>query len=301
MRPAAAPASHRYRHVPMSLLDLTLLTLLGALWGASYIFMRIAGPALGAVSLMAIRVIIAGSLLLAIAKSLGQTPDFRTRWRQFLLIGAIGNAIPFVLIGNATIHLNASIAGVLNAAVPLFTTIVSALWLRESLGLRKILGAGLGIGGVSILVGWSPLPVTPTTLLATGQALLAALSYGLTAVYARKRFGDLTPLQAAAGQVCGGAVLLAPLMLVAPPREAATWPVVLSLLALALPCTVLAYFIYFRLIANTGPTKTSTVTFLIPLFGLLWAVLFLQEPVTLGLFAGLGVILLSVWLVLAGC
>ena len=217
MRPAATPASRRYRHLPMSLLDLTLLTLLGALWGASYIFMRIAGPALGAVSLMAIRVIIAGGLLLAIAKSLGQTPDFRTRWRQFLLIGAIGNAIPFVLIGNATIHLNASIAGVLNAAVPLFTTIVSALWLREALGLRKILGAGLGIGGVSILVGWSPLPVTPTTLLATGQALLAALSYGLTAVYARKRFGDLTPLQAAAGQVCGGAVLLAPLMLVAPP------------------------------------------------------------------------------------
>lgn len=282
----------------MPLLDLTLLTLLAAIWGASYIFMRIAGPPLGPISLMAFRVIIAGGLLLVIAKSLGQTPDFRARWRQFLLIGAIGNAIPFVLIGNATIHLNASIAGILNAAVPLFTTVVSTLWLREPLGTRRILGAGLGILGVAILVGWSPLPITPTTLFATAQALVAALSYGLTAVYARKRLGDLTPLQAAVGQVCGGAVLLAPMVLVAPPREAATWPVVLSLLALAIPCTVLAYFLYFRLIANLGPTKTSTVTFLIPLFGILWAVLFLHEPATLGLFAGLGVILLSVWLVL---
>ena len=283
----------------MTLPDVLLLTLLSAMWGASYIFMRIAGPALGPIPLMAVRVLIAGGLLVVLARSVGQTPDFRGRWRQFLLMGAIGNAIPFVLIANAVIHLNASIAAILNATVPLFTTLVSTRWLGERLGRRRLIGAGLGILGVSVLVGWSPLPVTPTVLLATAQALLAALSYAFTAVYARKRFADLSPLQAAVGQVCGGGVLLAPLMLLAPAGGRLTLPVILSVLALAIPCTVLAYFIYFRLIANAGPTKTSTVTFLIPLFGILWAAVFLEEPVNFGVVAGLGVILVSVWLVLA--
>jgi drug/metabolite transporter (DMT)-like permease len=282
----------------MSLRDLLLLILLSAVWGASYLFTRVAGPVLGPIALMAIRLFIAAGMLIALARGMGQTPDFRTRWRQFLFIGAIGNAIPFVLIANAVIQLNASIAAILNATGPLFTTIVSTLWLGERLGLRKILGAALGALGVSILVGWSPLPVTPAVLLATGQALLAALSYALTAVYARRHFADLSPLQAAVGQVCGGAVLLTPLMIVAPPLGPFTWPITLSVLALAVPCSVLAYFIYFRLIANIGPTKTSTVAFLIPLFGILWAATFLGEPVNVGILAGLGVILLSVWFVL---
>lgn len=282
----------------MSLRDLLLLILLSAVWGASYLFTRVAGPVLGPIALMAIRLFIAAGMLIALARGMGQTPDFRTRWRQFLFIGAIGNAIPFVLIANAVIQLNASIAAILNATGPLFTTIVSTLWLGERLGLRKILGAALGVLGVSVLVGWSPLPVTPAVLLATGQALLAALSYALTAVYARRHFADLSPLQAAVGQVCGGAVLLTPLMIVAPPLGPFTWPITLSVLALAVPCSVLAYFIYFRLIANIGPTKTSTVAFLIPLFGILWAATFLGEPVNVGILAGLGVILLSIWFVL---
>jgi drug/metabolite transporter (DMT)-like permease len=282
----------------MPSLDLILLILLSALWGASYLFIRIAGPALGPIALMAIRLVVAGGLLAALARSIGQAPDFRACWRRFLVIGAIGNAVPFVLIANAVIHLNASIAAILNATVPLFTVVVSTLWLREPLGLRKMAGAGLGIVGVSALVGWSPLPVTPTVLLATAQALLAALSYALTAVYARRRFADLSPLQAAVGQVCGGAVLLTPLIFVVPPQAPLTWPIGLSVLALAVPCTVLAYCIYFRLIASAGPTMTSTVTFLIPVFGILWAAMFLGEPVNLGVLAGLGVILLSVWLVL---
>jgi drug/metabolite transporter (DMT)-like permease len=282
----------------MPILDLVLLVLLGAFWGASYVFMRIAGPALGPISLMAIRVLIAAALLLAIARAVNQMPDFRARWRQFLVIGAIGNAIPFVLLGNAVLHLNASIASILNATVPLFTTTVAAVWIGEPLGPRKLLGAALGIAGVAALAGWSPLPVTPATLGATAQTLIAALCYGITSVFARRYFGDLTPLQAAVGQVCGACVLLTPLMLLAPPPLTPTWPVVLAVLALAIPCTVLGYLIYFRLISNAGPTKTSVVTFLIPPFGILWGVVFLGEPLNAGILVGLGIILASVWLVL---
>lgn len=284
----------------MSVPDLLRLILLSAVWGASYLFIRIAGPALGPVALMAFRLSIAAGMLIVVVRSMGHAPDFRIWWHRFLVIGAIGNAIPFVLIADAVIHLNASIAAILNATAPLFTTIVSALWLRERLGMRKLVGAGLGIFGVSVLVGWSPLPVTPRVLVATAQALLAALSYALTAVYARKYLAALSPLQAAVGQICGGAVLLTPVMLAAPPRSPITWPIVLSVLALAVPCTVVAYFIYFRLIATTGPTRTSTVALLIPLFGIVWAAVFLGEPLTFGVLAGLGVILLSIWLVLGG-
>lgn len=283
---------------PVSIRECSLLILLAALWGASYLFIRIAGPALGSVSVMAARLAIAAAIILVVARATGQVPDFRRRWRSFLVIGAIGNAIPFVLIGNAVIHLNASIAAILNATVPLFTALVAAVWLRAPLGLRPLVGVALGIAGVAVLVGWSPLPLTAVTLAAAAQALAASGSYGLTAVYARRRFGDLPPLQAAAGQVSGGAVLLLPLAAAAPPSQPVTAAVAGSVLALAIPCTVLAYFLYFRLIARLGPTRTSTVAFLIPLFSVFWGVVFLDEPLTFAMGAGLGIILLSLGLVL---
>jgi drug/metabolite transporter (DMT)-like permease len=128
--------------------------------------------------------------------------------------------------------------------------------------------------------------------------LLGALSYGVTNVYARRSFADLNPVQASVGQICGSAVLMLPLAMIAPPRAALTWPALLALLALTVLCTVLASFIYFRLIVSAGPTRTSTVALLIPLFGILWAAVFLHEPMNLGVLAGLGVILLSIWLVI---
>ena len=284
----------------MKALALILLTILAALWGASYLFIRIAGPVLGSIWLMTVRLTIAAGLILAIVGILGHLPDFRRRWRQFLAIGAIGNAIPFILIGNAVIHLNASIAAILNATVPLFTTLVAAAWIRTPLGARQLAGIVLGLAGVIVLVGWSPLPATAVTLAATAQALVASLLYGLTAVYARLRFADLTALQASAGQVTGGALLLLPLAAATPVPREVSWLAMEAVLALALLCTVIAYFIYFRLIATAGPTRTSSVAFLIPLFSVLWGTVFLDEPLTAGIFAGLAIILFSEWLVLAG-
>lgn len=278
--------------------DLALLTLLAALWGASYLFMRIAGPVLGSVPLMGLRVLLAGGLLLAYAGATGALPDFRARWRQFLLLGLIGNAIPFILIANAVLDLNASLAAILNATTPMCTAIIAAVWLGDPFGSRKLLGVLMGILGVGILVGWSPLPVTPTTLLAVAQALLASVCYGLTVVYARTRFQDLPPLHTAVGQLTGASLLLLPPTLLLWPARPLSLAVVLAVLALAVACSALAYLIYFHLIRTAGPLATSTVTFLIPFFSLLWGTLFLGEPLTLGLFAGLGVILASVWMVL---
>jgi drug/metabolite transporter (DMT)-like permease len=279
-------------------LDVSLLILLSALWGGSYLFMRIAGPALGPVVLMALRVSIAAVVLFAYLGSLRQWPDFRRYWKPFLVMGILNNAIPFILIANAVIHLNASIAAILNATTPLFTALVAAWWIKEPLGARKVTGVVLGMVGVAVLVGWSPLPLTSGVIAASLQALLAALSYGLAAVHARRQFMGVPPLHAAVGQLSGSTVLLLPLGVLWSPQAFPDARVALSVVGLAVACTALAYGMYFRLIATTGATAAATVTFLIPFFSVLWGVMFLGEPLSVGMFIGLGTILSSVWLVL---
>lgn len=279
-------------------LDLLLLLILAALWGGSYLFVRIAGPALGPIVLMALRVSLAVVALCLYGMASRNLPDFRQRWWQFLILGVLNNAIPFTLIASAVINLNASVAAILNATTPLFTAVIAALWAKEEFGVRKGLGVLLGLFGVFVLVGWSPLPLTEQTLWATGAALLAAISYGAAAVYARLTFKGVAPLHTAIGQLAGSSLLLVPLALINPPAVWPTSAVLWAVLGLALICTSVAYLLYFRLIANAGATPAATVTFLIPFFSVLWGVTFLGEPLNLGMFVGLGVILFSVWLVL---
>jgi drug/metabolite transporter (DMT)-like permease len=156
----------------------------------------------------------------------------------------------------------------------------------------------LGIGGVAIIVGWSPLPVSGRAILAVAQVLLAALSYGLAAVYARRRFAGSRSLHTAVGQLAGSSLLLVPLAFVAPPTGVPSLRVVAAVLALALVCTALGYLAYFQLIADAGATQAATVTFLMPCFSTLWGATFLGEPLGVGLFVGLAVILGGVWLVI---
>lgn len=278
--------------------NVALLLVLAALWGGSYLCIRVAAPVLGTLPTVALRVSIACVALLAYAAMLRDLPDFRSWWRAFLALGLLNNAIPFVLIAHAVISLNASVAAILNATTPLFTAIVAAIWLGEVFDARRAAGVALGIGGVAIIVGWSPLPVSGRAMLAVAQALVAALSYGLAAVYARRRFAGARSLHTAVGQLAGSSALLVPLAFVAPPTGVPTLRVVVAVLALALACTALGYLIYFHLIANAGATQAATVTFLIPCFSTLWGAMFLDEPLGMGLFVGLAVILGGVWLVI---
>jgi drug/metabolite transporter (DMT)-like permease len=278
--------------------DAFLLLLLGAIWGASYLFMRLAAPALGPAVLMAARVSIAAIALWLYGAAIANLPDWRAHWRKFLMLGLLNNAIPFTLIGVAVIYLNASIAAILNATTPFFTAIVATLWLGEAFGLRRLIGIVLGIAGVTILVGWSPLPLNVQTLTAAGAALLAAFSYGVATVYARDRFVGVQPLHTAIGQLTGSTLLLVPLAVFQLPNATLTLPIALAVLALALVCTAFAYLLFFELIASAGATQAASVTFLVPMFSVLWGVLLLGEPLSTGMLVGLAVILASVWLVL---
>jgi len=275
-----------------------LLIFLASIWGASFLFIRVAAPQMGSLFLMALRMVISTAAMWAYARSLRIPTDLRARWKEYLLLGALNNAIPFVLIANAVIDLNASVSAILNATTPLFTALAAAVWVGEPFGKRRLLGMLAGLGGVALLVGFSPIPFSGQVAWAAAQSLLAALSYGLGAVYSRLHFRSSPPLVTSLGQFVASALLLLPLALWSLPSAPVSLAAWLAAATLALLGTAFAYLVYFRLITTAGPTATTSVTFLVPFFSILWGVLFLAEPLNAAMFAGLGVILTSVWLVL---
>jgi drug/metabolite transporter (DMT)-like permease len=277
--------------------DFAGLVLLGALWGGSFLFIRVAVPALGPFLLAELRVGLAAVALFLFALAAGRVPEIRHRWRSFLVLGFLNAAVPFSLISAAEIHLTASLAAILNSTTVMFSAIVAAVWIGDVLTARKAIGIVLGIIGVSVLVGWDPLPLSGGVLLAVAAMLIASLSYALGATYAKRSFSGIPPLGMAIGQLGGAVALLLPLAAVSIPEEAPSFMVALSMLGLALLSTSMAYLIYFRLIENVGPTSTVTVTLLVPVFGLLFGVLLLDEPFGRGTLAGLAIILTSVVLI----
>jgi drug/metabolite transporter (DMT)-like permease len=271
--------------------------MLSVLWGGSFLFIRVAVPALGPFLLVELRVGLAAAALLLYALAAGSMPKIRGRWRSFLVLGFLNAAVPFSLISAAETHLTASLAAILNSTTVMFTAIVAAVWMGDTLTARKAIGIVLGIVGVSVLVGWDPLPLNGFVLLAVAAMLLASLSYALGATYAKQSFSGIPPIGMALGQLGGAVALLLPLAVVSLPERAPSIVVIFSMLGLAFLSTAVAYLIYFRLIENVGPTSTVTVTLLVPVFGLLFGVLLLEEPFGPGTLAGLGIILTSVVLI----
>lgn len=281
--------------------DFIVLVVLAALWGGSFLFMRIASPAIGPLLLADVRVLIAGGALLVYAATFGQVPPFRARWKGYFVMGALNAALPFSLISAAELHLTAGLAAILNATTPLFAAIVSAVWLNEELTVRKMVGVLLGLAGVGVLVGWGPLELEPLVVLSAGASLLAAVLYAFAGVYARINFIGEPPLALSIWQQMAAGILLFPMALpataIAHPNLYLTVEVGVSVIALALLSTSLAFLLYFRLIARVGPTKTLSATFLVPVFAVLWGVLLLRETVHAGTLLGMGTILLAVFLV----
>lgn len=281
----------------MQPVDLARLFLLSAVWGSSYLLIRIAAPVLGVFLTMSVRVLLASVALILFGIVTQQLPNLIGRWRSYFFLGLLNNAIPFVLIAVAVVNLNASIAAILNATTPLFTAIIAAVWLGERLSWRRIAGLLLGVGGVAVLVGWSPLPLSSSVILGGIGALMAAFSYGVAAVYARHNFMNCNPAKTAAGQLISSSLLLTPIGFTTLPQNAPSINILLAVTTLALICTAFAYLLYFELIARIGATRAATVTFLIPMFSLFFGNVFLGEPVTSSLVIGLTMILLSIWLI----
>ena len=281
----------------MSPLDLFLLVVLGAIWGASFLFIRIGAPALGPVPMVELRLLIAAAALLALSAARHQPVLRPERWRQFLVQGTVNNVIPFVTIASAELFITAGLGAILNATTPFFTVIVNSVWHRRRPSFGQILGTIVGFFGVVVLVGVGSLDLGKGVLLGVGLSLVGAFSYAIAAVYASRTFRDLRPIEVSVNQLVVSGVLLAPFAVATRTGADPQPDVIVSVLSLALLGTAVGYLIYFRLIQSAGPTRASTVTLLIPPFGVFFGSIVLGEPIGAGLVAGLGLILVGIALV----
>ena len=260
--------------------DVVRLVALAAIWGASFIFIRVLAPVLGPVITTDLRVLIAGLAQLAYFKAIRFDVGWRANWKHYLIVGAVNSALPFLLYSFAALHIPASYSVIFNSTSPLFGAIFSALWLGSPLTWGKIWGLILGASGVALLAGVSHVAVDAMFVWSGAACLGAAICYALAGVYIKK-FAPHVPAMGYAGgsQVMAGLLLLPPIAL-SPLRGEITPLIVANLLGLSLLCSAIAYLIYYRLIADVGPTKALTVTFLMPVFGMIWGAVFLGEKVT---------------------
>ena len=278
--------------------DAARLAALAAIWGASFIFIRVAVVPLGPVATAGIRVALAAVTLAAWLAFAGIPLGWRSHWRLYLAVGTLNSAAPFALWAFSALHIPASYLVVLNATSPLFGAVVSALWLRERITSRAALGLAAGVAGVALLVGLGPVRPTPAVLWAIAAGALAALLYAVAAAYMRRRSAGADAAAIATGSQLGATIVLAPFVA---PLAPVAWPTAAewaSVVALGVLCTGVAYLLYFRLIADVGPTRALTVTFLIPVFGMFWGALFLGEAITPVMAVGCGLVLAGTALIL---
>ncbi len=258
--------------------------LLGALWGSSFLFTRFGVLEFGALPTAGVRVLIASLFLLPILLWRGLGPQLARHWKKVFLVGVLNSAIPFACFAYALLSITTGLSAILNATVPLFGALIAWVWLKDRPGGLRILGLLIGFLGVALLA-WDKASFKPDASgLSSGWAvlacLLATLCYGIAASYTKRYLGGLPALVTATGSQLGATVGLAlPALWLWPQRmpSATAW---LSLVWVGVLCTGLAYILYFRLIENVGPARSLTVTFLVPVFAVIYGVLFLHEAVS---------------------
>jgi drug/metabolite transporter (DMT)-like permease len=281
--------------------DLIELIALAAIWGASFLFMRLGAGEFGPVAMSMLRVAGATLFLLPLLAWQRQAHVLRAHWRPLAVVGVINSVLPFVLFSVAALALNAGLSSIFNATAPLWGALIGALWLKERLLPSRLVGMAIGFAGVLFLA-WDKASFKPGEHgVSAGLAILACLGatlcYGFGANYTRRELQGVPPLAVAAGSQLAATVVLAlPGAWTWPARmpSATAWAAVAGLALLA---TGVAYLLYFRLIAHVGPARAISVTFLIPLFGVLWGALFLGEAVTPAMLLGCAVILAGTALV----
>jgi drug/metabolite transporter (DMT)-like permease len=277
-----------------------MLMLLGLLWGASFFFARIAVKEVPPLMLVLLRVAIAAAALHLYLLARGDWRKFREqRFVPFILLGLLNNAIPFSLLFIGQTELGAGLAAILNALVP-FWTVLAANFLTadEKFTANKIIGILLGVAGAAVIIGPSALSGLGAPLWAKLAVIGAGISYTFAAIYA-KRFKAVPPIVTAAGQLTASSLIMLPAAFLAQgfwsPLQI-TQPVWLTILALALASTALAYIIFFSIIAAAGATVVTLVTLLVPVSAIMLGTVFLGE--TLSLAEVLGMALIGLGLVI---
>lgn len=259
--------------------------LLAAIWGSSFLFMRISTVEFGPLPTAAVRVAIAAAFLLPLVLLRGLGATLLKNWRHVFLIGMFNSGIPFACFSFALLSITTGLSAILNATVPMFGALVAWLWLKDKPNHSRLLGLVVGFAGVAMLA-WDKATFKPDASgVAPGWAVLACLlacvCYALSASYTKRYLKGLPPLVTAAGSQIGATLGLAlPALWLWPAKMpgSSAW---LALLVVGVLCTGIAYILYFRLIETAGPARALAVTFVVPVFAVLYGALFLGEAVTL--------------------
>ncbi len=275
----------------MSLRDILLLWMLAAVWGSSFLFMRVAAPEFGPIALIQVRVTVAALCLLPWVLGRHEAPLSLAQHRHLAFVGITNSALPFCLITYATLHLTAGFTSILNATTPLWSAVVGWLWLGDRLDRWQSLGLLIAFGGAIFLAESKTGLSWDGPLLAVAATLLATSSYGVSANYSKKYLAGISPLRIVATTLGYAALALLPFTLLTLPEQMPGTQAWVAALCMAVFCTAIAYLFFYGLITRVGPTRTVMVTFLVPLFGMGWGALFLDESVTLAMLAGCAVIL----------
>jgi drug/metabolite transporter (DMT)-like permease len=223
----------------------------------------------------------------------GKLKEMKSNWSMLAILGAHNTALPFLLFAYATLFLTAGTAGILNATAPIFTAIVARLWLGEKLSASRVVGLLIGVVGVYLLVGDKLSAPGSGAGLAVFAALGGALLYGIAGNFTRKKAAHVSSMTVAAGTQVAAALLLLPIAIIAWPENPPSMTAWAAVLLMGVLSTGLAYILYFRLIANVGPTNAITVTYLIPISAMILGYVVIDEAITTPMLVGCAVILLG--------
>lgn len=276
----------------MKKIDYAVLLSLGALWGGSFLFMRMGAGAFGAWPLAGLRAIGAALCFLPLLFSRARLAEWRAHWKPIAVVGLVNSALPFALFTFATRSLPAGLASIIDGLTPMFAAVVGWLWLGQRLDGWRIVGLLAGFAGVAWLAEGS-LALGP----GAGMALLAGVAatalYGYIVHYTHLRLASVNPLVVTVGSHMVAALVLLPPTVLAWPAQSPPLQAWLAAAGLAVLCTALAYVLFFWVLARVGATRIMVIPYLIPAFGVLWGALLLHEPVTTGMLGGCAAILLG--------
>lgn len=258
--------------------------LLAAIWGSSFLFMRLGVTEFGAFPTAAVRVAVAAAFLLPLLWLRGLAPQLARHWKPIFAIGVLNSGIPFACFAFALLSITTGMSAILNATVPLFGALVARFWLNDRLAPSRILGLGIGFAGVALLA-WDQASFKPDASgVAPGWAVLACLfatlCYAVAANATKRYLGGLPALVTATGSQFGAILVLALPAAWMWPARMPGWQAWLSLVVVGVLCTGVAYILYFRLIEQAGPARALAVTFVVPVFAVFYGVLFLSEQIT---------------------
>lgn len=267
---------------------------LAAIWGSSFLFLRIGAAEFGPVALAFVRMAGAALMLLPLVAARGEWPALRRHWRPVALVSLTNSALPFVCFGIAALAISGGLSSIFNATTPLWGALIAWCWLGDRPGRWRLAGLAIGFAGVAWLAG-SKASLRPgehgiSPALAIAACLVATLLYGWSASFTRKHLAGVPPMVLAGGSQAFGALALTLPALATWPVQPPAGPAWAAAIGLALLCSGIAYVMFFRLIARIGAANTISVTFLIPAFAVAWGALFLGEALTWTMAGGCAVI-----------